>query len=96
MAQHEIPASILVFNDSAYGNVKRIQKEDLGGRQIASDLRNPDYVKLAEAFGITGRRTETASGLQTAIEESIKAHEPTLIEIPVGPMPNPWRALGLR
>jgi acetolactate synthase-1/2/3 large subunit len=96
MAQHEIPAIVLVFNDSAYGNVKRIQKEDLGGRQIASDLRNPDYVKLAEAFGVVGRRTETASGLQTAIEESIKAHEPTLIEIPVGPMPNPWRVLGLR
>ena len=96
MAQHAIPAVILVFNDSAYGNVKRIQQEDLGGRQIASDLRNPDYVKLAEAFGITGRRTETASGLQTAIEESIKAQEPTLIEIPVGPMPNPWRTLGLR
>jgi acetolactate synthase-1/2/3 large subunit len=96
MAQHEIPAIVLVFNDSAYGNVKRIQKEDLGGRQIASELRNPDYVKLAEAFGVAGRRTETASGLQTAIEESIKAQEPTLIEIPVGPMPNPWRALGLR
>ena len=96
MAQHEIPAIVLVFNDSAYGNVKRIQQEDLGGRQIASDLRNPDYVKLADAFGVAGRRTETAAGLQTAIEESIKADEPTLIEIPVGPMPNPWTALGLR
>jgi acetolactate synthase-1/2/3 large subunit len=96
MAQHEIPAIVLVFNDSAYGNVKRIQQVDLGGRQIASELRNPDYVKLAEAFGVVGRRTETADGLQTAIEESIKANEPTLIEIPVGPMPNPWTALGLR
>ena len=96
MAQHEIPAIIVVFNDSAYGNVKRIQQVDLGGRQIASDLRNPDYVKLAEAFGVVGRRTETAVGLQTAIEDSIKANEPTLIEVPVGPMPNPWTALGLR
>jgi acetolactate synthase I/II/III large subunit len=96
MAQHEIPAVVLVFNDSAYGNVKRIQQVDLGGRQIASELRNPDYVKLAESFGVVGRRAETANDLQTAIEESIKANEPTLIEIPVGPMPNPWTALGLR
>ncbi len=96
MAQHNIPAIVLVFNDSAYGNVKRIQQEDQGGRTIASDLRNPDYVKIADAFGVVGRRTETASGLQTAIEESMKANEPTLIEIPVGPMPNPWRTLGLR
>ncbi len=96
MAQHEIPAIVLVFNDSAYGNVKRIQQVDLGGREIASSLRNPDYVKLAESFGVVGRRTETAKGLQTAIEESIKANEPTLIEIPVGQMPNPWTTLGLR
>jgi acetolactate synthase-1/2/3 large subunit len=96
MAQHNIPAVVLVFNDSAYGNVKRIQQVDLGGREIASSLQNPDYVKLAEAFGVVGRRTETADGLQTAIEESIKANEPTLIEIPVGQMPNPWKALGLR
>jgi len=34
--------------------------------------------------------------LQTAIEESIKGNEPTLIEIPVGQMPNPWTTLGLR
>jgi acetolactate synthase-1/2/3 large subunit len=96
MAQHNIPAVVLVFNDSAYGNVKRIQQVDLGGREIASSLQNPDYVKLAEAFGVVGRRTETADGLQIAIEESIKANEPTLIEIPVGQMPNPWKALGLR
>jgi acetolactate synthase-1/2/3 large subunit len=96
MAQHNIPAIVLVFNDSAYGNVKRIQEEDLGGRQIASELKNPDYLKIADGFGITGRRTETGEGLQSAIEEAMKANEPTLIEIPVGPMPNPWRALGLR
>jgi acetolactate synthase-1/2/3 large subunit len=96
MAQHEIPAIVLVFNDSAYGNVKRIQQVNLGGREIASTLVNPDYLKLADAFGIVGRRVETAGALQTAIEESIKAEEPTLIEIPVGPMPDPWTVLGLR
>ncbi|HQY30495.1 MAG TPA: thiamine pyrophosphate-binding protein [Thermomicrobiales bacterium] len=96
MAQHNIAAITLVFNDSAYGNVKRIQEEDLGGRQIASSLRNPDYMALAGAFGVTGRRAESPAALGTAITESIKANEPTLIEVPVGPMPNPWRALGLR
>ena len=56
MAQHNIAATVLVFNDSAYGNVKRIQEQDLGGRQIASELRNPDYLKLADAFGVAGRQ----------------------------------------
>jgi acetolactate synthase-1/2/3 large subunit len=96
MAQHEIPAIAIVFNDSAYGNVKRIQKVDLGGKELGSTLRNPDFVKLAEAHGITGRRTNTAEGLRDALRESIRANEPTLIEVPVDEMPNPWRVLGFR
>ncbi|MCO5217534.1 MAG: thiamine pyrophosphate-binding protein [Thermomicrobiales bacterium] len=95
-AQHGIASITLVFNDGAFGNVKRIQQETLGGRTIASDLRNPDYVKLAEAFGVTGRRTDSADGLAIHLDEAIKANEPTLVEIQVPPMPNPWKALGLR
>lgn len=95
-AQHGIASITLVFNDGAFGNVKRIQQETLGGRTIASDLRNPDYVKLAEAFGVAGRRTDSADGLAIHLDEAIKANEPTLIEIQVPPMPNPWKALGLR
>lgn len=95
-AQHKIGLITIVFNDSAYGNVKRIQQVDLGGKVLGSELVNPDYMKLADAFGITGRRTDTAAGLRVAIRESIKADEPVLIEVPVGQMPNPWRVLGFR
>lgn len=95
-AYHGIASITLVFNDSAYGNVRRIQTEEFQGRTIASDLKNPDYVKLAESFGVTGRRTESAAGLATHLDEAIKANEPTLIEIKVDAMPHPWRALGLR
>jgi len=96
MVCHNISAVVLVFDDSAYGNVRRIQRDQFNGRTIASDLHNPDFVKLAESFGVTGRRAETPAALSTALAESLKAAEPTLIHIPVGPMPNPWTALGLR
>lgn len=96
MVRHGINTIVVVFNDNAYGNVRRIQQDQFGGRLIASDLLNPDLVKLAEAFGVTGRRAETAPALRTSIEEAIKADEPTLIEVPVGVMPNPWTVLGLR
>lgn len=95
-AYHGIASITLVFNDSAYGNVRRIQTEEFKGRTIASDLKNPDYVKLAESFGVTGRRTDSAEGLATHLDEAMKANEPTLIEIKVDAMPHPWRALGLR
>jgi acetolactate synthase-1/2/3 large subunit len=96
MARHDIAAIVVVFTDDAYGNVRRIQQEQFGGRTIASDLVNPDFLKLADAFGITGRNAESPTALKTAIEASIRADEPTLIAVPIGHVPNPWTALGLR
>jgi acetolactate synthase-1/2/3 large subunit len=96
LVQHRIGLVTIVFNDNAYGNVRRIQNVDYNGRTIASDLVNPNYLKLADAFGVTGRRAETPAELRIALRESIKADEPTLIEVPVDVMPNPWTALGLR
>lgn len=95
-AQHGIRSITLVFNDGAYGNVRRIQKEQFNGRTIASDLKNPNYVKLAEAFGVAGRQATTPAELETQLAEAIAADEPTLIEIPVDPMPNPWTRLAMR
>lgn len=96
MAKHQIGVVAIVFNDSAYGNVRRIQQVSFDGRTIASDLDNPDYVKLAEAFGITGRRADSPEALQTALRASIDADEPTLIEVPVEQMPDPWKSLSFR
>jgi acetolactate synthase-1/2/3 large subunit len=96
MVRHAIPAIVLVFNDNAFGNVRRIQQEQFEGRTIASDLLNPDFGKLADSFGVAGRRAENPAALEREIGEAVKAHEPTLIEIPMLPVPNPWRVLGLR
>ena len=95
MVQHGIPVVTIVFNDNAFGNVKRIQAEQMGGRLLASELVNPDYQTLAKAFGITGRRATDAAELRTAVRESIKLDEPTLIEVPVTAMPRIWTSLGL-
>jgi acetolactate synthase-1/2/3 large subunit len=91
---HKIPLTTIVFNDNAFGNVKRIQTEMYRGRTIASDLLNPDFVKLAESFGMLGIRTETPDGLRDAIQTAFRSGGPVLIEVPVGPMPNPGRFTG--
>ncbi len=89
-AQHGINTVTVVFNDSAFGNVKRNQKETFDGRYIASDLKNPDFVKLAEAFGVMGMRTDSPEGLRGALRETFKADGPALIEVQVGEMPSAW------
>jgi acetolactate synthase-1/2/3 large subunit len=88
--RHRIPLVAVVFADGAFGNVRRIQEEQFGNRLIASDLANPDFVKYAESFGAAGRRARNPQELCVALQAAFARREPTLIEVPVGPMPSPW------
>lgn len=90
--KHKINLVHVVFSDGAYGNVQRMQKQDHGGRVIATELENPDFVKLAEAFGALGLRAHTPAELERAIQQAFDADRPTIIDVPVGEMPSP-RAL---
>ncbi len=93
--QHGIGTVALVFNDGAYGNVKRTQVEKYGGRVIATELQNPDFVKLAEAYGAQGIRAKTADELRAALKLGFAHDGPTVIEIPVGELPSPWHLMHL-
>ena len=93
--KHNLNTVTLVFNDNTFGNVQRMQKQDYGGRVIATDLENPDFVKLAEAFGVLGLRAHSPDELHSAIQTGFAAQRPTLIEVPVGEMPSPWDMLAL-
>lgn len=89
--QHRIPLVNIVFNNNTYGNVKLIQKDSYGGRHIAVDLRNPDFIKLADSFGVAAERAHDARELRMALRRGFARREgPSLIEVPVGDMPSPW------
>jgi acetolactate synthase-1/2/3 large subunit len=89
-AKYNIPVVAVVFTDNAYGNVKRMQQLNYEGRVIASDLKNPDFVKLGESFGIRSQRARDPAGLTGALRDTIASGEPALIEVPVGEFPDPW------
>ena len=89
--RHRIALTTVVFNDGAFGNVRRIQEEQYGNRLIASDLTNPDFVKYAQSFGAEAERARSPQELRLALHRAFKRRDvPTLIEVPVGPMPSPW------
>lgn len=89
--RHRIPLVTVVFADGAFGNVRRIQEENFGNRLIACDLANPDFVRLAESFGVPAERVGTAEELRLALRRGFSRRDgPFLIEMPVGPMPSPW------
>ena len=85
--QHNIPVVAIVFDDGAFGNVKGIQRTRYGGREIASTLENPDFVKLADAFGMAGYRAETPEQLRAVLKEALAVDAPALVHYPTVPMP---------
>jgi acetolactate synthase-1/2/3 large subunit len=89
-AQNNIGVVAVVFSDGAYGNVKRIQQQAFNNRTIASDLHNPDFVKLGESFGMASERVDSPAELGAAISRGLARGGPALIDCPVGPLPDPW------
>jgi acetolactate synthase-1/2/3 large subunit len=89
--QHEIPLVCCLFDDGAFGNVKRIQEQRFGAdRTIASSLRNPDFVAYARAFGALGLHADTPDELRACLDEAFSAGVPAIVHVSTGPMPDPW------
>jgi acetolactate synthase I/II/III large subunit len=94
--RHRIPLTTVVFNDGAYGNVRRIQQERFGNRLIASDLTNPDFVAFGRSFGAEAERARTPEELRRALRRAFARRDgPTLIEVRVGELPSPWEFIHL-
>jgi acetolactate synthase-1/2/3 large subunit len=93
--QHGLNVVSVVFNNNSFGNVMRDQELRFGGRIIAAELRNPDFVRLAESFGMAAYRVDQPSGLRTVLERAFAAAAPALIEVPVerGQEVSPWEFL---
>jgi acetolactate synthase-1/2/3 large subunit len=87
-ARYGIGVVVVVFNDGAYGNVARDMDEAFGG-SYGAELENPDFVKLAEAFGVEGRRVETPEELGAEIAAALSEDRPALVEMKVGRMSAP-------
>jgi acetolactate synthase-1/2/3 large subunit len=90
--QFNIGVVTLVFNNNAYGNVRRDQRTRFEGRVVAADLLNPDFVKLAESFGVAASRVTTADHFRPALEKALAHGGPYLIaiEVPRDSEATPW------
>jgi acetolactate synthase-1/2/3 large subunit len=81
--QFKIGVVTLVFNNNAYGNVRRDQRQHFDGRVVAADLVNPDFVKLAESFGVAASRVTSPDHFRPALERALADGGPYLIAIEV-------------
>ena len=90
--QYGLAVAVVVFDNAAYGNVRRDQIRRFQGRELGSYLENPDFVKLAESFGVMGLRADSPEALKPALETALAAGAPVLIHCPVefGTEADPW------
>ena len=89
-AKYQIGVIFLVVNDNTYGNVKRIMNANYGGRVFCADLVNPNYQKLADAFGMESAQVNNPADLQKEMKRLINKGGPAIIEYQAGEFPNPW------
>lgn len=80
---HRIPVTMVIFNDATHTAVKVAQRRTYPDRYVSVDLVNPDYVKLADAYGIEGIRATTPEELTAALERTKSSDMPVLIDVPI-------------
>ncbi len=88
--RHDIYVIAIVFNNHAYGASRWDQMHRFGERFIGTDLHNPDFMKLAEAYGVTGLRCEPG-GLGQTLRKALLVNAPVLLEVEVPIMMPPFQ-----
>ena len=82
--QYKIPVKILVLNNNFLGMVRQWQQLFHKKRYSFTEMQNPDFVKIAQAYGITARKVERREDLQSALREMLAATTSYFLEVVVG------------
>jgi acetolactate synthase I/II/III large subunit len=83
--QHEVPIVIVIFDNGMYGTIRMHQERHYPGRVSGTELRNPDFAALAEAFGAQGERVETTAAAGPAIDRALAAGKPAVVHLIIDP-----------
>ena len=82
IAHYRLNIPIVVFNNGGYKILNNTQRKRYG-RTIGTELTNPDFVKLGEAFGFRACRANGTAELKQALKEALAADSATMIEVPI-------------
>jgi pyruvate dehydrogenase (quinone) len=84
ITQYDLPIKLMVFNNGALGMVK-VEMEVAGLPDYQTDLKNPNFAKLAEAIGIMGVRIENPADISSGIKKALQHSGPALIDVVTDP-----------
>jgi acetolactate synthase I/II/III large subunit len=91
LKRYSLPVKILLFDNQALGMVRQWQELFFTKRYSQVDLSdNPDFVRVAEAFGIPGLRVDTPDQAPEAIDRLLNDKGPLFVHVPIDPAANVW------
>jgi acetolactate synthase I/II/III large subunit len=83
--QEELDIVVLVVNNGMYGTIRMHQERHYPGRVVGTELRNPDFVAYARAFGAHGALVERSEDIADALDEALACGRPAVVELRVDP-----------
>src|SRR5215207_3378921 len=83
--QHQLNVVVLVVNNGRYGTIRMHQERSYPGRVIGTDLDNPDFPALAQAYGAAGEAVTDTEAFPEAFERALAAGRPALLDLHVDP-----------
>lgn len=93
--QSDIPVKIVLLNNNYLGNVRQWQELFFNRRYSCTVLANPDYMKIAEAYGIKGSRVTERAELANSIDEMLQSKEAYILEVACQNEENVWPMVAL-
>ena len=83
--QHGLDVVVLVVDNGMYGTIRMHQERAYPGRVIATDLQNPDFAALAEAYGAAGETVADTGDFPAALDRALEAGRPAVLALKVDP-----------
>jgi acetolactate synthase-1/2/3 large subunit len=81
IVRHRVPVIVVIVNNGAYGTIRMHQERRYPGHVVGTELVNPDFVALAQSYGIGGWRVEKTDDFAPAFQAARASGEAALIEI---------------
>ena len=77
----KLPILFILSNNGSYGSIRAHQDRDYPGRHLGTDLFNPDFTRVAQAFGMAAERVTHAGEIDAALNRGLTANAPYFIEV---------------
>ncbi len=83
---YNIPVIVIIFDNNYLGMVRQFQEKMCNQRYFATKISNPDFIKLAQSYGIDCIRVDSVNQIKSAIETAYASRKPFLIDVKIEPM----------